>query len=48
MDGIILINKKKGVTSRDVVNIISQKLNIKKVGHTGTLDPHRCACYLHR
>ncbi|NLM63337.1 MAG: tRNA pseudouridine(55) synthase TruB, partial [Mollicutes bacterium] len=39
MDGIILINKKKGVTSRDVVNIISQKLNIKKVGHTGTLDP---------
>lgn len=39
MDGIIIINKEKGYTSRDVVNIISKELNIKKVGHTGTLDP---------
>ena len=39
MDGIILINKEKGYTSRDVVNIVSKHLNIKKVGHTGTLDP---------
>ena len=39
MDGIILINKEKGVTSRDVVNQVSKKLNIKKVGHAGTLDP---------
>ena len=39
MDGIILINKEKGLTSRDVVNQISKKLQIKKVGHAGTLDP---------
>lgn len=39
MDGILLINKEKDYTSRDIVNIISKKLNTKKVGHTGTLDP---------
>ena len=39
MDGIILINKEKGITSRDVVNMVSKRLNTKKVGHTGTLDP---------
>jgi tRNA pseudouridine55 synthase len=39
MDGIIIINKEKGYTSRDVVNIVSKELKIKKVGHTGTLDP---------
>ena len=39
MDGIILVNKESGVTSRDVVNRISKKLNIKRVGHAGTLDP---------
>ncbi len=39
MDGIILINKKKGLTSRDVVNQVCKKLQTKKVGHTGTLDP---------
>lgn len=39
MDGIILVNKEKGITSRDVVNRICDKLNTNKVGHTGTLDP---------
>lgn len=39
MNGIIVINKEKGVTSRKVVNEISQHLGLKKVGHTGTLDP---------
>lgn len=39
MNGVILIDKKKDYTSRDVVNIISKKLGTKKVGHTGTLDP---------
>ncbi|MFA5603518.1 MAG: tRNA pseudouridine(55) synthase TruB [Bacilli bacterium] len=39
MDGIILINKDKDYTSRDVVNIIGKHLKTKKVGHTGTLDP---------
>lgn len=39
MDAILLINKPQGLTSRDVVNMASQILNIKKIGHTGTLDP---------
>jgi len=39
MDGIILVNKESGMTSRDVVNKISHIFNTKKVGHTGTLDP---------
>lgn len=39
MDGILLINKEKDYTSRDVVNIVSKELKTKKVGHTGTLDP---------
>lgn len=37
--GILLINKEKDYTSRDVVNIVSKTLGIKKIGHTGTLDP---------
>lgn len=39
MNGILIINKPKDYTSRDIVNIISKNLNTKKVGHTGTLDP---------
>ncbi len=39
MDEIILVNKPKGYTSRDIVNIVSKTLNTKKVGHFGTLDP---------
>ena len=39
MNGIILIDKPKDYTSRDIVNIVSKKLQTKKVGHTGTLDP---------
>lgn len=40
MDGLLIINKPKGFTSHDVVNVVRKKLNIKKVGHTGTLDPN--------
>lgn len=40
MNGVIVIDKEKGYTSHDVVNIIRKTLNIKKVGHTGTLDPN--------
>jgi len=36
---VLYINKPKGVTSFDVVNDISKKFGIKRVGHTGTLDP---------
>ena len=39
MNGVIIIDKPKDITSRDVVNKISKKLGVKKVGHTGTLDP---------
>lgn len=39
MNGLIVVNKQKGFTSRDVVNIIGKTLGTKKVGHTGTLDP---------
>ena len=39
MDGILLVNKEKDMTSRDVVNIISKKFDTGRVGHTGTLDP---------
>lgn len=39
MSGIIVVDKPKDFTSRDVVNIISHELHEKKVGHTGTLDP---------
>lgn len=39
MNGVLLVNKEKDYTSRDVVNIVSKVLKTKKVGHTGTLDP---------
>ena len=39
MDGIILVNKPKNITSRDVVNTLIKKFNTKRVGHSGTLDP---------
>ena len=39
MNGVIIVDKPSGVTSRDVVNVICKKFNTKKVGHTGTLDP---------
>lgn len=38
-NGLIAVNKKKGMTSFDVVNTISHLFGIKRVGHTGTLDP---------
>ena len=39
MNGILVINKEKDYTSRDIVNIVGKQLGTKKVGHTGTLDP---------
>ena len=39
MNGVIVIDKEKGITSRDVVNKVVKEYNTKKVGHTGTLDP---------
>ena len=36
---IILVNKGSGPTSRKVINDLEKILKIKKIGHTGTLDP---------
>lgn len=38
-NGILIINKPEGITSRDVVNQVCKKLHTRRVGHTGTLDP---------
>lgn len=39
MDGMIVIRKEKGYTSHDVVAKLRGILHMKKIGHTGTLDP---------
>lgn len=39
MTGIINVYKEKGYTSFDVVAIVRRLCKVKKVGHTGTLDP---------
>ncbi len=39
MDGIVNVNKPLGITSHDVVYKLRRLLGIKKIGHTGTLDP---------
>ncbi|MCY1015931.1 tRNA pseudouridine(55) synthase TruB [Pyxidicoccus sp. MSG2] len=39
MDGVLVIDKPSGPTSFDVVRQVRSLLKLKKVGHTGTLDP---------
>ena len=39
MNGVVNVNKPLGITSHDVVYRLRRILNIKKIGHTGTLDP---------
>lgn len=39
INGILVVNKPKDFTSRDVVNKCVKIFNTKKIGHTGTLDP---------
>ncbi|HEY2828751.1 MAG TPA: tRNA pseudouridine(55) synthase TruB [Thermoanaerobaculia bacterium] len=38
-DGILLVDKKPGITSHDVVEKVRRRIGVKKTGHTGTLDP---------
>ena len=38
-DGFLVLNKERGCTSHDCVKQIRKLMNIKRVGHTGTLDP---------
>lgn len=40
MNGIIIIDKPKGYTSHDVVAKVKKILQVRKIGHTGTLDPN--------
>lgn len=39
MNGIIIVDKPKGKTSHDIVYAVRRLTGVKKVGHTGTLDP---------
>ena len=39
-DGVLFINKSSGYTSHDVVACVRKIIKLKKIGHTGTLDPH--------
>ena len=39
MEGMIVVNKPKGITSFDVIRKLKKILKTKKIGHTGTLDP---------
>lgn len=38
-DGILIVDKPRGITSHDVVDFIRKRFGIKKCGHAGTLDP---------
>ncbi|MDD5347313.1 MAG: tRNA pseudouridine(55) synthase TruB [Candidatus Omnitrophica bacterium] len=38
-NGILVVNKPRGMTSHDVVDLVRRKLGVRKVGHAGTLDP---------
>src|SRR5829696_10097119 len=39
MDGVLIIDKPPGMTSHDVVARTRHILHVRRVGHTGTLDP---------
>ncbi len=39
LDGVLRVDKAPGMTSHDVVAIVRRAINIKKIGHCGTLDP---------
>lgn len=39
MEGVLLVDKPKGMTSHDVVYRLRRKLQMKRIGHAGTLDP---------
>jgi tRNA pseudouridine55 synthase len=38
-EGLLLVDKPRGVTSHDVVDVVRRRLGTRKVGHAGTLDP---------
>lgn len=40
MNGVIVLNKPKGKTSHDMIYLCRRLLHIRRIGHTGTLDPN--------
>ena len=48
MNGIINVYKEKGFTSHDVVAKLRGILHMKKIGHTGTLDPDAVDDFIYR
>jgi len=40
LSGILIVDKQKGMTSHDVVDMVRKRFSVKKVGHAGTLDPN--------
>ncbi len=43
MNGIVIVNKPKGITSYDVIRFFKRTFRLKeKIGHAGTLDPLAC------
>lgn len=40
INGILIVDKQKGMTSHDVVNFVRRRFKIEKAGHAGTLDPN--------
>lgn len=39
LEGILLVNKPRGITSHDVIGKLRRILGMKRIGHAGTLDP---------
>ena len=39
LEGIIVVDKPRGITSHDVVDAVRRRLGVRQVGHAGTLDP---------
>ena len=37
--GFLVVDKPPGITSHDVVSVLRAVFGVKKIGHTGTLDP---------
>ena len=46
LEGLLLVNKPQNMTSFDVIAKLRKKLHIKKIGHSGTLDPMACGVLL--
>lgn len=38
-DGVLIVNKPSGMTSHDVVDFVRKSLKVRRIGHSGTLDP---------